>query len=66
MKYKIKATGKSPYRKKVTVAPSRVPLLLVASATLIMTTTYNQAIGIMYIGFTRQCSRVCQGDVGRS
>ena len=39
MKYKINATGAMPYSKKVNTAPNTLPLLLVASATLIMRTT---------------------------
>lgn len=35
------------------MAPSRDPLLAVASATLIMTATYSQAMGMMYIGSLR-------------
>jgi hypothetical protein len=42
----------------VTSAPGRLPLLLVASATLIMSTTYIQAITIKYIINTRLLVRI--------
>ncbi len=50
MKYRISPTGSRPYSKKVMMAPRMLPLLAVASATLIMTATYSQAIGTIYIG----------------
>ncbi len=34
---------------KVTIAPNRVPLVLLASATLIINVTYIQAITMMYM-----------------
>jgi hypothetical protein len=43
------AIGNTPYNTNVMMAPSTVPLLLVASATAIITTTYNQAIGTRYM-----------------
>jgi hypothetical protein len=49
MKYSTIVTGKTPYKTKVTKAPSMVPLELVASAAAIMTATYNQAIGTIYM-----------------
>ena len=48
-KYIKIATGSSPYNVKVTIAPSTLPVLLVASTTAIMTATYNQAMAIRYI-----------------
>jgi len=39
MMYMTNATGISPYRTKVTMAPSTVPLLLLASATAIIRVT---------------------------
>jgi hypothetical protein len=50
MKYRINPTGSRPYSNSVMMAPSREPLLAVASATLIMTATYSQAMGMIYIG----------------
>jgi len=41
--------GSTPYSRNVTIAPSTLPLLLVASATAIMTTTYSQATGTRYM-----------------
>lgn len=55
MKYSIKPTGSSPYKTKVTPAPSSVPIGLVASATAIMNAMYSQTKGTMYIGkFVRE------------
>jgi hypothetical protein len=39
MKYTISDTGSKPYRIKVMMAPRSVPLVLAASATLIMIAT---------------------------
>jgi hypothetical protein len=39
MKYKTKPIGKTPYKTKVMRAPSKLPLLLVASATAIIKAT---------------------------
>jgi len=39
MKYIIRATGSTPYSKKVKMAPSTDPVVLVASATLIIRAT---------------------------
>jgi len=49
MKYRINPTGSRPYRTSVMMAPRMEPLVAVASATLIMTATYSQAMGMMYI-----------------
>jgi len=49
MKYSIRPIGISPYNTKVMQAPSTVPWLLVASATAIISATYNQARGTIYI-----------------
>ena len=49
MKYSIRLIGSTPYSTKVMAAPSKVPLLLVASAAAIMTATYSHAIGMMYM-----------------
>ena len=49
MKYRISDMGNRPYSTKVTMAPKMVPLGAVASATLIITATYSQAMGMMYM-----------------
>jgi hypothetical protein len=41
--------GSAPYSTKVTMAPSSVPDGLAASATLIMSTTYIQAMATRYM-----------------
>jgi hypothetical protein len=41
--------GSAPYNKKVTTAPSTVPMGLVASATAIIKATYIQAIKTKYM-----------------
>jgi len=50
IRYITKATGTTPYKTNVMMAPKTVPLLWLASATAIITATYSQAIGTMYIG----------------
>jgi len=40
------ATGNTPQVRKVNVAPSRLPWLLVASTTATMKATYSQAMAI--------------------
>jgi hypothetical protein len=48
--YKTIPSGNAPYRTNVTIAPRTVPFGLVASTTVIITTTYIQAIATRYIG----------------
>jgi hypothetical protein len=49
MMYPTTLMGKTPYSKKVKVAPKRLPTGLVASATAIIKATYSQAIKTKYI-----------------
>ena len=58
MMYIRSAIGTSPYNTKVTMAPSKVPVVLVASATAIIRTTYSQPIAIRYtVGEEQNLSR---------
>jgi hypothetical protein len=50
MMYSTTESGSTPYRTKVMTAPSMVPWLDSASARLIMTTTYIQAIATRTMG----------------
>jgi hypothetical protein len=45
--------GSTPYSSNVNSAPSKVPLGAVASATAIISTTYNHARATKYIAKTR-------------
>ncbi len=49
MMYSTKPRGNAPYSAKVMMAPSTVPVLLVASTTAISSVTYSQAIATIYI-----------------
>ena len=50
--YITTANGSAPYSKKVNRAPRTVPLALVASTTVIITTTYIHAIATRYIAWS--------------
>jgi len=41
--------GSSPYSTKVTIAPSTLPVLLVASASAIISVTYSHAMMTRYM-----------------
>jgi hypothetical protein len=47
--YITRPIGKRPYRTKVISAPSKLPVVLVASASAIIKATYSQAMGTMYM-----------------
>jgi hypothetical protein len=47
--YMSKAVGPKPYNTKVKIAPRIDPLVLLASATAIMSATYSQPMAMRYI-----------------
>jgi hypothetical protein len=48
--YVTKLSGRRPYRTNVTTAANSVPSGLLASATAIISATYDQAIATIYMG----------------
>jgi len=56
--YRTIASGNAPYSRNVETAPMMVPFGLVASTTVIITTTYIQAIATRYIRLSVQVEGV--------
>ncbi|WP_230179511.1 hypothetical protein [Aquabacterium sp. CECT 9606] len=57
-RYITNAKGPTPYKKKVTIAPSTLPMGLTASATVINRTTNIQAIAMIHISGRGLCQAV--------